>query len=53
MIKKIIILALILWLVFLFYKKYMADTFEPFFRKHVGNVDLFGLKCPSAEKAPK
>ena len=45
-IKKIIILVLIAWAAFIFYKKFMADTLEPFFREKKGNVDLFQQKIP-------
>lgn len=40
MLKKLIILALVLFGAFFFYKKFMASTMEPFFNKHTGNVDF-------------
>ena len=46
MIKKIIIFGLIALVAFIFYKKFMADTLEPFFREKKGNVDLFKQKIP-------
>ncbi|MFH0738581.1 MAG: hypothetical protein V2A59_01810 [Candidatus Omnitrophota bacterium] len=49
MIKKIIILGLVILVAFIFYKKFMADTLEPFFRKHSGNVDLLGIKTSNYE----
>ena len=46
MIRKIIILGLIVLAAFIFYKKFMADSLEPFFRRHRGNVDFFQQKTP-------
>lgn len=46
MIKKIIILGLIIWVVFIFYKKFMAGTLRPFFKQHTGNVDFLQRKIP-------
>ncbi len=46
MIKKLIILALIIWGLFVFYKKFMAGTMDPFFKKHTGNVDVLQQKIP-------
>jgi hypothetical protein len=46
MIRKIIILWLIALAAFIFYKKFMADSLEPFFRRHSGNVDLLLIKTP-------
>lgn len=46
MIKKIIILGLILIGAYFFYKKFMADTLEPFFKRHGGNVDFLQQKVP-------
>ena len=46
MIRKIIILGLIVLAAFIFYKKFMADTMEPFFKKHSGKVDLLQIKTP-------
>ena len=34
MIRKIFILGLILLATYIFYKKFMADTVEPFFKRH-------------------
>ncbi len=44
MLKKIIISGLIIFGVFLFYKKFMASTMEPFFKKHAGKTDFLQLK---------
>jgi len=44
MIKKIVLIAFILWGLFIFYKKFMAPTMEPFFKKNKGNIDLLQLK---------
>jgi len=46
MIRKIILLGLILLAAYIFYEKFMADTFEPFFRKYSGKVDFFQQKVP-------
>lgn len=46
MIRKIIILALVIAGAILFYKKFMADTFEPFFKTHTGKVDFLGTALP-------
>lgn len=46
MIKKIIIFGLIVSAAVIFYKKFMADTLEPFFRKKKGNVDFMQQKVP-------
>lgn len=49
MIRKIIILGLILAAAYIFYKKFMADTLDPFFGRIVrdrGKVDLFQQKVP-------
>ena len=46
MIKKIAILALIIFAAAIFYKKFMAGTFDPFFRENKGNVDLLQKKIP-------
>jgi len=45
-IKNIIIIGLIALVAFLFYKKFMADTMEPFFKEKTGNVDFFQQKLP-------
>lgn len=42
MIKKIIIVALIAAGAYFFYKYFMADTLEPFFKQKRGKVDFFG-----------
>ena len=42
--KKIVLIVLILWGLFIFYKKIMAPTMEPFFKKNSGNIDLLQLK---------
>lgn len=52
MIKKIIILGLILLAAYIFYKKFMADTLDPFFGKvgrDRGNVDFFQQKLPDTK----
>ena len=46
MMKKIVILALVIFAAAIFYKKFMAGTFEPFFRNNRGNVDLLQKKIP-------
>ncbi len=46
MIKKILILGLVAYAGFLFYRYFMADTLEQFFRRHKGNVDFFQQKLP-------
>jgi hypothetical protein len=49
MIKKIIILGLILAAGLFFYKKFLASTLDPFFRKNKGNVDILQLKTSDYE----
>jgi hypothetical protein len=44
LIKRVVIIALLLWGLFVFYKKFVASSTEPFFKKHKGNVDLLQLK---------
>jgi hypothetical protein len=44
MIKKLFILILVLWALYLFYEKYVASTVEPFFNNNTGNVDFLGGK---------
>jgi|GEM_PF-2647744 len=49
MIKKIIILGLILLAAYIFYKKFMSDTLDPFFGRigrDRGKVDLLQQKVP-------
>jgi len=46
MIKKIIILGLIIWAAFIFYKKFVAPTLKPFFKQHTENVDFLQQKIP-------
>ena len=49
MLKKIIILGLIMLAAFIFYKKFMSDTMNPFFgkiRRDKGKIDLFQQKVP-------
>jgi len=47
--KKIIITALIIWGLFVFYKKFLASTMDPFFKNKTGNVDFMQLDV----KTPK
>ena len=49
MIKKIIIGALIVLGIVIFYKKFIADILEPFFGKHASNVDLYQLNFKEPE----
>lgn len=44
MVKKLILLALIVLAGYWFYNKFLADTMEPFFKKHMNNVDFFGTE---------
>lgn len=46
MIRKIVIFGLIVLAAFIFYKKFIADTLEPFFIRHSNNVDLLQIKTP-------
>ena len=46
MIKKIVLVALLVFVAVIFYKKFMAGTFESFFREKKGNVDLLQKKIP-------
>jgi len=45
-IKKIIIFGLIVLAAGIFYKKFMADILEPFFRGHKGKVDFMQQTVP-------
>jgi len=47
MLRRIIIGSLILLAAYIFYENFMADTLEPFFKKHKGNVDFFQRKVPA------
>lgn len=52
MIKKIIILGLVILGAFIFYKKFMADTLDPFFgkmKRDKGKIDLFQQKIPDSK----
>ena len=49
MMKKVLLLMLAIAALFLFYKKFMADTMEPLFKKHKNNVDLFQSSVPDYE----
>ncbi|MFH1847704.1 MAG: hypothetical protein ABH825_00625 [Candidatus Omnitrophota bacterium] len=49
--KKIILLAAVIYLLVLFYNKFLADTVEPFFKGLMGNVDFFGAKAPDYSSA--
>jgi hypothetical protein len=52
MIKKIIIWGLVLLAMYFFYKKFMADTLNPFFgrmQKDRGEVDFFQQKVADYE----
>ena len=51
MIRKLIILAIVLVLAYIFYKKYMAQTMEPFLQEKTGNVDFMSLTTPTLDKA--
>jgi hypothetical protein len=44
MIKKLIIAALIIWGLVVFYRKFMQPVLEPFFGRYKGGVDLLGIK---------
>lgn len=50
LIKKIIFTLLILYGAFIFYKKFMASTFEPFFKEKSGKVDLLQMRSPTIDK---
>lgn len=49
MLRKIVILALLVLGAFLFYKKFMAQTLEPFFKEKSGKVDLLGVNVRDLE----
>lgn len=49
MIKKLFLMAVAACGLYLFYTYFLADTFEPFFKKNKGNVDLLGTT--SADKS--
>ena len=44
MIKKLIIAALIIWGLVVFYRKFLEPELGPFFKKQKGEVDLWGVK---------
>ena len=44
MIRKLFFLALIAYVGFMFYKKFMAPVMEPGLKAGAGNVDFFGKK---------
>lgn len=46
MIRRLFIVGLIALAAFLFYKQFLAETFEPFFKKYSGNVDFLQQKVP-------
>lgn len=46
MLRKIFILGLVILAGFFFYKKFMAQIMESFFKQHKGNVDFFQQKIP-------
>lgn len=46
MIKKIIITVLIIFAALWFYKKYMASTFDPFFKQKSGKIDFIQKQVP-------
>jgi len=50
MTKKILLLILAIIAAYMFYKKFMADTMEPFFKKYMNNVDFFQVSTPDYEK---
>lgn len=49
MIKKIIIIGLIVYAMFLFYKKFMADTMQTYFKLHTRKVDFFQAQNTNPE----
>ncbi|MCA9398232.1 MAG: hypothetical protein KC618_00670 [Candidatus Omnitrophica bacterium] len=50
MLKKLILLALVGYGLFLFYQHFMADTMEPFFQKKSGNVDFIGTATADKQR---
>ena len=46
MIRKLIIAGLLLWAAVFFYKKFMANTTDLFFKNNAGNVDVLQQKIP-------
>ena len=50
MTKKILLLMLLTIAAYMFYKKFMADTMEPFFKNHKNNVDFFQISVPDYVK---
>lgn len=47
MIRKILILALLIYAAFFFYKKYIEPTYGTSFKQHMGKVDFFGTSVPN------
>jgi len=50
--KKIIIIILIVWGLFIFYRKFVAPIVVPFFKNGAHNVDLFGYKTSLDKTSP-
>jgi len=48
--KRIMIWIVVIVLAWLFYKKFMAETFEGFFSEKKGTVDFMGLTTPTIDK---
>jgi hypothetical protein len=46
MIRKIIVAALFIFFMVIFYNTFMKDTLGGFFRKYLGQVDFLGKKIP-------
>jgi len=42
--KKIVIIALIVWVLFVLYRRFVAPVVVPFFKTGIHNIDFFGYK---------
>jgi len=51
MIRKIVLIGLLAIAAYFFYQKFMAQTFNPFFKEKQGNVDFMSLTTPALNKA--
>jgi len=46
MIRRLIIIALIALLAYIFYAEFMADSLEPFYKKYIGKPLFYQVRVP-------
>ena len=51
--KKIVIIALIVWALLVLYRKFVVPIVVPFFKNGAHNVDLFGYKTSLDKTYPR